>query len=309
MEFYQRLIEIMTCDAGNRGLHAPAPDLEAVADALLSAEGVLILTGFPVIGSDGNPHGETDGPAGGAEIACTLALLGSRVWLATDETAYPVLKAAADVYGSDTGINVYGCQGEPLVLNDRPRGCIELVRIPLEGTVAFAEEFFSGHHITHLLAIERPGKGACGHFCSMRGSYLDQYVADTDCFLSLFKGCSIAVGDGGNELGMGKYRDEIVRSVPCGENIAAVLSADHVLTAGVSNWWGPGLAALLSHKTGKNLLKGPDTEIRALRAVLNAGGLDGCSGRDEMTVDALPLDFHLERRKLVQDLLTETVAG
>jgi len=43
--------------------------------------------------------------------------------------------------------------------------------------------------------------------------------------------------------------------------------------------------------------------------VLNAGGLDGCSGRDEMTVDALPLDFHLERRKLVQDLLTETVAG
>ena len=40
--------------------------------------------------------------------------------------------------------------------------------------------------------------------------------------------------------------------------------------------------------------------------MLAAGALDGCSAKAEMTVDSLPLDSHLERRKLVKALLTET---
>ena len=307
MEFYHRLVEIMKYDAGKRGLKTPEPDLAAVADTLLSAERVLILTGFPVLGLDKMPHGETDGPAGAAEIACTLALLGSKVWLASDETAYPVLRAAAEVYGRDTEINVYGDAGEEIVVNDRPRGCIDLVKIHATQTDSFAKEFFLCHRITHLVSIERPGKGVCGHYCNMCGNYLDAYVADTDSIFSAFSGTSIAIGDGGNELGMGKYRDEILNSVPHGEYIAAELSANYVLTAGVSNWWGPGLAALLSYKTGKNLMTGPETEICALQAVLDAGGLDGWSGRAEMTVDSLPLHLHLERRALIHDLLSEAI--
>lgn len=306
MDFYHCLAEIMMYDAGHRGLKVPQPDLKAVEDALSSAERVLVLTGFPVLDSTGCPHAETDGPIGAAETACMMAALGAKVWLAADETDYAVLCAAAKVYGVDTGIDIFDCSGIPIAENDKAIGRVDMVKIPFKDTDKFAEEFLNENKITHLISIERPGKGCSGHFCSMRGKYLDRYVADTDCFLSKFKGVSIAVGDGGNELGMGKYKSEIIKNVDHGDEIAASLAADHVLTAGVSNWWGAGLSALLEHRTGKHLLVDYNTEKHALSEMLKAGALDGCSAKAEMTVDSLPLELHLERRELVKALLAET---
>ncbi|MBQ3201861.1 MAG: DUF4392 domain-containing protein [Clostridia bacterium] len=307
MDFYGKLNDIMTCDAGGRGMKVPAPDLSAVADTLLNAQRVLVLTGFPVVDADGNVHGETDGPLGAAEIACTMAQLGCRVWLAADEVEYPILLAAAEVFLGAAGITL--CHRDGIDDGaDIPAGHVAIVKVPFLNTERFAERFLSVHPITHLIPLERPGRGACGHYCSMRGRSLDAMVADTDCFMALFAGVSVAVGDGGNELGMGKYREEIIRRVPHGEDIAAVLGADYVLTAGVSNWWGPGLAALLSYKTGKPLLAEAETEEKALAAVLAAGGIDGCTAKKEMTVDSLPLSFHLGRRKLVRELLDEAIA-
>ncbi len=307
MDFYGRLNNIMTLDAGGRGMLVPAPDLSAVADTLLRAERVLVLTGFPVVDADGKVHGETDGPLGAAEIACTLAQLGCRVWLAADEVEYPLLFAAAEVYGAAAGVALCHADGMDDGA-DIPCGHIALVKVPFADTDLFADWLLKTHRFTHFVPVERPGRGACGHYCSMRGRFLDAMVADTDCFMKLFHGVSVAVGDGGNELGMGKYRDEIARHVPHGDEIAAELSADHVLCAGVSNWWGPGLAALLSYKTGRPLLVGAETEEKALAAVLAAGGIDGCTAKKEMTVDSLPLSFHLGRRKLVRELLEEAKA-
>ncbi|MBE5784771.1 MAG: DUF4392 domain-containing protein [Clostridiales bacterium] len=308
MDFYGKLNDIMTFDAGGRGLHAPMPDLPAVADTLLSADRVLVLTGFPVVDAEGAVHGETDGPLGAAEIACALAQLGCRVWLAADEVEYPLVLAAVEVYSTAAGVTVCHIDGIDGGA-DIPCGHIALLKVPFSHTDSFAEKFLKQHRITHFIPVERPGRGACGHYCSMRGSSLDAMVADTDCFMKLFHGVSVAVGDGGNELGMGKYKEEITNQVPHGEEIAAELSADYVLSAGVSNWWGPGLAALLSYRTGRPLLAGPETEEKALAAVLAAGGLDGCTAKKEMTVDALPLSFHLGRRELVRQLLAEAAAG
>lgn len=307
MDFYSKLNDIMTYDAGGRGLRAPQPDLSAVAETLLNAERVLVLTGFPVLDGEGIAHGETDGPIGAAEIACTLAKLGCRVWLATDAVSFPLLRAAAMTFSEDAGVGLCRLDGTDHG-EDIPVGHVALVKVPSSQTEEFAQAFFETHGITHFIPIERPGRGACGHYCSMRGRCLDPYVADTDCFLRVFRGTSVAVGDGGNELGMGKFRAEIAAQVPHGDEIAAELAADHVLSAGVSNWWGPGLAALMSYKTGKELLLGPATEEKALAAILGAGALDGCTARKEMSVDALPLSFHLGRRALVKSLLSEAAS-
>ena len=56
---------------------------------------------------------------------------------------------------------------------------------------------------------------------------------------------SIGVGDGGNELGMGKVLDRIIRDVSHGETIACVTAADYLITAGVSNWGGYAVAVAL----------------------------------------------------------------
>ena len=102
---------------------------------------------------------------------------------------------------------------------------------------------------------------------------------------------------------MGALRRQVAGSVPHGPEIAANLPADYTLTAGVSNWWGAGLAALLSHETGEALMLSPAEETAALQAVVAAGGLDGCTGRQLLTVDGLPLQVHLSRRAALKQLL------
>ena len=53
------------------------------------------------------------------------------------------------------------------------------------------------------------------------------------------------IGDGGNELGMGKVKDIIHRDIPNGPTIACAITSGYLLTAGVSNWGGYALATAL----------------------------------------------------------------
>ena len=51
-----------------------------------------------------------------------------------------------------------------------------------------------------------------------------------------------SIGDGGNELGMGKVKEQVEKHVKHGKEIACVVSCDYLITAGVSNWGGYALA-------------------------------------------------------------------
>ena len=51
-----------------------------------------------------------------------------------------------------------------------------------------------------------------------------------------------SVGDGGNELGMGKVKEQVEKYVPHGEQIACVVPSDYLIAAGVSNWGGYAIA-------------------------------------------------------------------
>lgn len=286
MDFYTELYRIMTFDAGNRGLCGPMPNLPELGASLLRAERVLILTGFPVfLGEDSVlPVGETDGPPGTAELAAALENLGCPVFVATDQPSFPMVTAALKA----------------------ATPAVDTIQIPKTKTKAFAADLLDRLHPSHLIALERPGKGADGHFHSMRGGIIDQGTADTDCFLTLARQrgiTTIGIGDGGNELGMGTLRGLVARSVPHGEEIAAWLPADYTLTSGVSNWWGAGLAALLSYESGKDLLISDEEACALLLAVMEAGGVDGCTGMHTMTVDGLPLSAHQDRRQALRRLL------
>src|SRR5438874_2583567 len=55
---------------------------------------------------------------------------------------------------------------------------------------------------------------------------------------------TIGIGDGGNEIGMGKIGWEVVsRNIPRGGLIACRVPVDHLVVAGVSNWGAYALAA------------------------------------------------------------------
>jgi hypothetical protein len=118
----------------------------------------------------------------------------------------------------------------------------------------------------------------------------------------------LAIGDGGNELGMGKVYDAILANpqISNGETIGAVLAADHLVAASVSNWGGYALAAgaALVRSTEDNsktvqewieaCLPSEADEVALLDKCVAAGCRDGVSGRMESTVDGMPLETSLE---------------
>lgn len=282
MNFYRELQTLLGHDAGGRGLAAAGLQLPLaeVTRELCRARHTVILTGFPVQSAAGLV-GETDGPVGSAHLAAALLAVGGRVTVLTDATSLPMVKAALDSAAPQAALGMV-CPGDD------------------------AKQLLCQLHPTHLIALERPGKAADGHFYSMRGRVLDAAVTETDTLFAKAKAAgvtTIAVGDGGNELGMGGLRETIKAVVPYGEQIASAQAADYALVSGVSNWWGWGMAALLSAAIQKNLLPDEAQDTAVLAAVAAAGGVDGCTGKSGLSVDGLPQCEHLAVLRRLHGLL------
>lgn len=67
-------------------------------------------------------------------------------------------------------------------------------------------------------------------------------------FFSAYKSgkiSTIGIGDGGNEIGMGKAHKQVIDHIDNGQQIASAVTTDHLITAGVSNWGGSALVAAL----------------------------------------------------------------
>jgi hypothetical protein len=106
---------------------------------------------------------------------------------------------------------------------------------------------------------------------------------------------TIGVGDGGNEIGMGKVSwDVIRRNIPGGGLIACQTRTHHLIVAGISNWGAYALAA------GVAMVRGvaPPAEWFDLKAerdllehMVEKGPLvDGVTGRRSVSVDGLPFE-------------------
>ncbi len=291
MTFYEKLDSIMKQDFGGRGLLASLPlsPLEAVSASLSHAKEAILLTGFPIHMPDGSITGETDGPSGTANLAFALIESGCNVSVVTDWSSYPHLKAA---------------------LSFRAPGA-KLVLLPKHDTDNFIRNLIKEIKPTHLISLECPGKACNGHYHNMRGEQIDDMITDSSLFLTVAKEAGatvISIGDGGNEMGMGTFRKEILANVPHGDLICTAESADYTLASGVSNWWGWGVASLLSLSTHKNLLPSDINETELLRQVVAAGGVDGCTKRKELTVDTLSIETNLNILQEVRGLTDEALS-
>ncbi len=119
---------------------------------------------------------------------------------------------------------------------------------------------------------------------------------------------TIGIGDGGNEIGMGKIPWPIIRrNVNGSAAIACRISTDFLIVAGVSNWGAYGLAAgvrLLRNAPPDPHLFDPERERQLLQLMIDAGPLvDGVTRRREATVDGLPFERHAQ---VLRELLGAT---
>lgn len=271
----QALEAILRRDPGERGVAAlflPG-ELGRAAALLHGARHVALVTGFPVRSAGVD---ETDGPPGAAALAGALLALGRRVTHVTDSRGAPLLRAL-------------GCAPLELLALDP--------KAPASERAARAADWLDRARPDALVAIERPGRAADGEYRNMRGEEItDQTSALDELFLAAPGRAipTVGVGDGGNEVGMGRVQARVQAAIHAGARIASVVPVEHLVVAGVSTWGAWGLVAALSRLAGRDLLP-PAAEVQAgLAALVAAGARDGVTARAEPTIDGLPLAASLE---------------
>jgi hypothetical protein len=315
-------------DVGGRGLRTdPAAnlvtacrdDFAAACRSVAETPGasVGVVTGFFIPHAE-PPCGETDGPLGALFLARALVPLGVRVVLATDPFCAAALRAGLEASGLRERV--------PLVVLPSPE---ESARLTAEG---YGHTFTrQAGPLTHLVALERVGPSHTpaslaahpastadhreqfrrevpperhGRCHTMKGRDVTAHMSPAH---HLFESrppsapplVTIGVGDGGNEIGMGKIPWHVIRrNVPGGGLVACRVPADHLIVCGVSNWGAYGLAA------GVRLLRGaaPDPELfdvererNLLQVMVERGPLvDGVTGRPATSVDGLTFERYAE---------------
>jgi D-glutamate cyclase len=275
-------IEALVCrDVGRKTeelIRVSKGGLAAAARSLSAATSVGLITGF-FVPRDDVAAPETDGPVGTALLAAALSACGVPARIAVDSPCVAAVRAAVQALGEPVAV-------DEIALED----AADIDRV--------AREWQRGG-VTHALAIERCGRSSDGKPRNMRGVDVSPWTAPLD---DLFEGGAwqkLAVGDGGNEIGMGKLPVGLIaRAVPNGATIASVTSCDHLVVAGVSNWGAYGLMAALAvvrpeWRPAIAKFLTAERDLAVTRATVDrAGAVDGVTARREATVDGFGPEVH-----------------
>lgn len=213
---------------------------------------ILIGTGFPVENTF-----ETDGPVGAIILYNALEKLGATPIIVCNTTMATAFQNNYRTY--------------PLSIGNKALNLVE------------AKQAIAHFTPAAVLAIECPGlaENECCH--NMRGENISAKSACFDYVMHLATCPTIAIGDGGNEIGMGNVKNGLNTF----NIIPAVTQCDELIISDVSNWGVYGILAFLSIWSEQDLLK--DTcPIEVLKYISKLGSVDGVTRKNELTEDSLP---------------------
>jgi hypothetical protein len=261
-------IENIVLSQDQRGISALRPYLapdfcERAASLILDHPGTtLIATGFYI------PAGaapETDGPPGAVALGRVIASLGSRVLYVSDAYSAPVLRG----------------------LIGRGEDVLEFPITDHQASRAHAADLIASLAPALTIAVERCGLTDEGLYRNMRGVDVSTYHAKIDYLFRLHP-CSVGIGDGGNEIGMGSVATAIPLVMPLA-GPPSVTATTRLVIASVSNWGAWGVIAAMSKLKQQNLLPTvPEARDLLLQAVA-LGAVDGTTGKRTESVDGFPL--------------------
>jgi hypothetical protein len=252
-----RAIEDILVARNPRGMKTVQPHLEAgyclrAARKLQQCRGnILIGTGFPVVRTF-----ETDGPVGAIAMYEAFEKLGATPTIVCGRPLSQALAARYRVHEISVG--------------DHHRREQEA----LEALQKFQPQA--------IISIERPGQAADGGYYNMRGESISEHTACFDSFMNLSECPTIAIGDGGNEIGMGNVAEALrdLNIVPC------TTTCDELIIADVSNWGAYGLISFLSVWNNRDLLA-EIVPLDTLRYISALGSVDGVTRINQLTEDGL----------------------
>lgn len=319
--FDDRLDLLVNIDLGGRGaehLYQAARKRQkaslagAAADALAAVPvgGTVLVTTGSVSRAWISPRiGENDGPAGAAAIIRALALARRATCvLLAEETLLDGLSGIL----TSAGVAVLPFDQARIASGDGSLAVASVRAFPVTDAEAgpAATALLDELQPSLLFSTERVGRNDDGIYCSMRGidygmgrSRID-FVFDE----ALARGIpTVAVGDGGNEIGMGAIAEAVRGHVKFGDKrpnggagIGATTSADILMTAAVSNWGCYAIvAALAARLKDSRLLHTPTMELALLQRGVDLGLINSVDGVVDAHVDGIPLQSHAAVAELV----------
>jgi hypothetical protein len=262
-------IENIVLSRDHRGISALRPYLapdfcERAATLILEHPGtVLIATGFYV------PAGcatETDGPPGAIALGRAIAALGSRVIYITDAYTAPLLHG----------------------LLERGGEVLEFPMADHQTSWSHAADLLTSLAPSLTIAVERCGLTDEGIYRNMRGADVSGYHAKID-YLFREHDCSVGIGDGGNEIGMGNLAAAIPMVMSISGRPCATMTTRLVISS-VSNWGAWGIVAAMSRLRQQNLLPSVREARDLLVQAVALGAVDGTTGKRTESVDGFPLE-------------------
>ena len=254
----QRIEDILVA-RNLRGMKTVQPYLKPgyclrAASLLRHCKGIVFIgTGFPVVDTF-----ETDGPVGSIALYEALESLGANPIIVCGR---PISEALSGKYS---------------VLEIRVGDHDKREQEALDALEKYNPDA--------IVSIERPGQAADGGYYNMRGESISPRTACFDTFMNLSKCPTIAVGDGGNEIGMGNVSEALINLniVPC------TTTCDELIVADVSNWGAYGIICFLSLWAGRDLLK-EINPLEILKYISELGSVDGVTRINQLTEDGLPV--------------------
>ena len=256
LELSRRIEDILVA-RNLRGMKTVQSHLEAgycmrAARILQQSRGnILIGTGFPVVKTF-----ETDGPVGAIAMYEAFEKLGATPSIVCGR---PLSQALADRY-----------RVHEIRVGDHDQREHE------------AQEALEQFHPDAIISIERPGQAADGGYYNMRGESISENTACFDSFMNMSDCPTIAIGDGGNEIGMGK----VAKALQGLNIVPSTTTCDELIVADVSNWGAYGIISFLSVWNKRDLL-GEIVPLDILRYISELGSVDGVTRINQLTEDGL----------------------
>jgi hypothetical protein len=307
IEKSRKIEEIVLRNTGRRGvqdlyqalveLTGGSPTLRSATSlhkAIMGHGNVIIASGFTTA-SVGKC--ETDGLIGSIVLAEFLNKIGCHVIFTTD----PQNQTVFEKVGRAAHLNSFECVGFPIEHDSAKK---EAVRS------------FKDLAPTALVAIERPGWNRKMIYHNMRGEDISSKTAKIDHMFNMAQSSkilTIAVGDGGNEVGMGNILEAVMKSIPfgsicqcpCRGGIACITKVDHLVVSSVSNWGAYALVALTALLAKTPFRHTASLEKKLIESAIQAGAVDGVSGRPIPFVDGQSIAISSDVVERISKMLSE----
>ncbi|MFU0826737.1 MAG: DUF4392 domain-containing protein [Lachnoclostridium sp.] len=256
-----------------------------LVEAIKPGDFVYILTGFILL-----PHKapETDGIVSSMLLCRSLvqAFNAKPVIICPEDTLEAVKKCAGVV-----GLHCYTDMDQ---VSELPisMGVITFTK-DVKKAKEQADQIIAKRMPKAVIAIEAAGANKYGEYHSAAGVNITQLEAKSDILFEKLKNkgvLNIAIGDLGNEIGMGTIGEHIKKYIPytddnqckcnCKGGILASTCADNIITATVSDWGCYGLMAAIAYlKKNMEIFHDGDMEMEVIRVATRSGMVDMTGSR------------------------------